>query len=349
MCIRDRDILCEGDGSYEFLNLPTVHIIDKKAYLAGYQLQFYGVPKGYRLTKPLRGKGQRDSSARFENGAAILSKTKTDYAGSKKEELNGYIISSAPSTGTDQDMNYLEGFDCVAGRELTDYNIGVTRQQTASFTGRVFYDQDYDGAFHKESDTGMNDITLYLQQYIYDTSSHTWELSENNTQEYTLFDGTKKQYMQKTVSKAAVYMGTKQDGIYTFNDLSTYVEVDGRTRLSAYRIYMQDVPDGYMATYLHKKNVSEETDSDLDLAMENLLHTGAGSEYLIAAKEVEEQRPEESYIYEAEGHAYDIVAAQSMTYLDAGMTTSKNGSIRGRDVYKRQAQCCSCGYIHTKN
>lgn len=325
-----QDILCDGDGSYKFQNLPTAYIMDKKAYLMGYQLQFDGLPEGYRLTKPLLGKGQQDSSARFENGAAILSKTKADYVGSKKEELNGYIISSAPSTGTDQDMNYMEGYDCVAGRELTDYNIGVTRQQTASFTGRVFYDQDYDGGFHKESETGMNDITLYLQQYIYDTSSHTWELSEHNTQEYTLIDGTKKQYMQKTVSRAAVYMGVKQDGIYTFHDLPTYVEVDGRTRLSAYRIFMQDVPDGYMATYLHKQNVSEETDSDLDLAMENLLHPRTGSGYLIAAKEVGEQQPEESYIHKAEGHAYDIVAGQNIVQLDAGMTTSKNGSIKGR-------------------
>lgn len=325
------DILCEGDGSYEFQNLLTVHMIDKKPYLVGYKLQFDGVPDGYRLTKPLSGKGQGDSSARFENGNAILSKTKTDgYAGSKKEELNGYVIASAPATGTAQDINYLEGYDCVAGRNLSDYNIGLTKQQKASITGRVFYDRNYDGAYHKDTDTGMNDITMYLQQYTYDTASDTWVPSQNNTEEYTLVDGTKKMYMQKTTSKHAAYMGTEQDGIYTFSDLPTYVEVDGRTRLSAYRIFMEDVPDGYMATYLHKKNVNEDTDSDLDLAMENLLHTRTGSGYLIAAEEISELQPEASYIYNAEGHFYDIVAAQNIAKLDAGMTTSKYGSIEGR-------------------
>lgn len=325
-----QDVLCEGDGSFTFQNLPTVHMIDKKAHLVGYRLQFDGVPDGYRLTKPLTGKGEDDSSARFQNGDAILSKTtKSGYVGNRKEEHEGYIISSAPSLGSNTDMNYLEGFDCVSGRTLTDYNIGLTKQQDASISGRVFYDQDYDGAFKKPADTGMNDIVVYLQQYYYDTATHTWQESQNNTQQITLADGTRKTFMMESKTKSSAYLGSTQDGIYTFTKLPTYVEIDGRTRLSAYRIFMQDVPDGYMATYLHKKDVSEENDSDLDLVQENLLHPRAGSGYLVAAQKIEAAKPEAAYIYEAENQYYDIVAAQNIVQLDAGMTTSKFGSIEG--------------------
>ncbi|MFQ7539620.1 MAG: SdrD B-like domain-containing protein, partial [Clostridium sp.] len=325
-----QDVLCEGDGSFTFQNLPTVHMIDKKEHLVGYRLQFDGVPDGYRLTKPLTGKGEDDSSARFQNGDAILSKTtKFGYVGNRKEEHEGYIISSAPSLGSNTDMNYLEGFDCVSGRTLTDYNIGLTKQQDASISGRVFYDQDYDGAFKKPADTGMNDIVVYLQQYYYDTATHTWQESQNNTQQITLADGTRKTFMMESKTKSSAYLGSTQDGIYTFTKLPTYVEIDGRTRLSAYRIFMQDVPDGYMATYLHKKDVSEENDSDLDLVQENLLHPRAGSGYLVAAQKIETAKPEAAYIYEAENQYYDIVAAQNIVQLDAGMTTSKFGSIEG--------------------
>lgn len=330
--VTTQEILLDGDGSYAFEDLPTVYMKGKTPYLAGYRLHFDQLPKGYRITKPLAANGVKDSSAQIKKDAMEITKTGSKgYLGKAKEELDGYIITAdGVDKSTSSDMNLLDGYDCVKGRKLKDYNLGMSKQQSASIIGRIFHDRNYDGAYDEKQDVGINDMTMYLVQYYYDSAKNAWVVSDNNTESYERTDGSTRAYMRKSDTTQAVYLKQqKEDGIYQFNNLPTYLEKEGTTYVCAYRLFMENVPDGYMATYLHKKGVAEDQDSDLDLAQDTLLVDRQGSSYIIAAKESGKVKPQPSYLYEIEGKTYDIVTAQHTTALDAGITTSKFGSIEG--------------------
>ena len=107
------------------------------------------------------------------------------------------------------DRNHDYAYDYIKAKDYDGYDGGLKAFETASVSGVVWEDTNYNGiqddgeaAYHNSK----NPAVVHLQQYFYRSGEWVLENAAFRTHE------------------------TKTDGTYTFSNLPTYVEKDGACR-----------------------------------------------------------------------------------------------------------------------
>ena len=167
-----------------------------------------------------------------------------------------------------------------------------------------------------------NNVSLKLTRSYYDEAEGTWKLDDSFvlTANGTPADDTTPDDAEtEETPTTGLPVATASNGIYRFENLPTYVEVDGVQYLAGYQLQLQDMPEGYAATK-YRVGAAEE-DSDLVAGSWNLY--GSPDEMIILAKASEGN----TYYDRTVGDAtYDIVKAEDHDTQDGGITAVETGA-----------------------
>ena len=163
---------------------------------------------------------------------------------------------------------------------------------------------------------------MKLTRSYYDEAEGTWKLdgsfvlTANGT---PADDTTPDDAETEETPTTGLPVATASNGIYRFENLPTYVEVDGVQYLAGYQLQLQDMPEGYAATKYHVGAAEE--DSDLVAGSWNLY--SSPDEMIILAKASEGN----TYYDRTVGDAtYDIVKAEDHDTQDGGITAVETGA-----------------------
>ena len=125
------------------------------------------------------------------------------------------------------DGNHDYAYDYIKAKDYDGYDGGLKAFETASVSGVVWEDTNYNGiqddgeaAYHNSK----NPAVVNLQQYFYRGDKWVPENAVFQTHE------------------------TKTDGTYTFSNLPTYVEKNGVRYLAGYQVVLKTMPKDYAAT-----------------------------------------------------------------------------------------------------
>lgn len=331
------------DGTYEFKDVPTQVYVKTEVdnadgtvteigthYLAGYRLKLSQIPNGFGTTLYLVNDGSVDSSLYYEAAeeekTEVLDITKTHpvngYNGTRGEETDGYLIMASPASAGET-YAVVKGYDLLRSRDLTEYNAGFHKDGEGMIEGTVFHDMDYDGIYEKDSEEGINGVTVYLDQYY--LTKGGWKKVELAEDEDA--------YAQTETTTV-----NGEEGIFVFDKLPAKVTLNGTDYLAAYRIHIDEIPDGYAVTKLNQRTgegeaLDETRDSDM-VAENGELLLGDGSDpldgYIVLAKPLEEGAiRNEEYIREYNGTEFDLQESVIVNDYDAGLTDFQGGSIGG--------------------
>ena len=302
----------DENGIYTFTDLPTYVEVDGVKYLTGYRMAVDAetVPAEYGITYYRVGDNESiDSDLRQE-----------DYTLLRPEEY--VILAAETSTEVSTTPNYTtvevtdtfhEGvsYDFLTAQSHSGQDGGLVAFPKASITGRIWEDANYNGV-QDTDEHGIANVTVALKSYYYDGTWHD-------------ADGF-------NFPTTAV---TDENGIYTFTDLPTYVEVDGVKYLTGYRmaVDVETVPAEYGITY-YRVGDDESIDSDLRQEDYTLLRP---EEYVILAAETSTEvstTPNYTTVEVTdefhEGVSYDFLTAQSHSGQDGGLVAFPKASITGR-------------------
>ena len=115
----------------------------------------------------------------------------------------------------------------ITSRQYDGYDGGLKAFETASVSGVVWEDTNYNGVQDDDEAAyydSENPAVVHLQQYFYRNDEWVPESAAFRIHE------------------------TKTDGKYTFSNLPTYVEKDGVRYLAGYQVILKKLPDDYAAT-----------------------------------------------------------------------------------------------------
>lgn len=224
--------ITDANGYYQFENLPTYRMTeDGERQLLAYRVSVEELLEGYAVTKYRQGDDQAADSdlnaetleLTNEEEYIILAKDVTDEA----DRNEAYVLKM--KTGLFSARYY----DIVDGTECTEYDGGYTEYPLGSISGIAFVDGDGNGIYDEAADKLKSGVTIYLKKYYYDTESKTWlEVSEG-------FDAKTK---------------TDKNGYYCFSKLPTYLKVEGQRYLIGYKLYLEEIADGYEVAEYQKNN-----------------------------------------------------------------------------------------------
>lgn len=220
------------DGSYE-ISVPTKATVDGQNYLAGYKLEVNMIPDGYHITKH-KADGLTDKSnalIRMDSPKYSVTKTLPDrpYAGTIKEEMDGYIIGANPSEDT-ASANIIRGYDIAAGRVVKQYNVGYTAHETSKIEGIAFEDENDNGKYDKADDTLMPGVKVAIKRYVYNVDDNTWTKAPDA-------GAPTAEYYATTVTDNA--------GHYVFDNLPTHedrYDTAEKPVLYGYTVWLQEMP-----------------------------------------------------------------------------------------------------------
>ena len=263
-------------------------LIGEQYYLAGYKpvITEHADKDKYAVTIYRANKGENDNDI---SGDSLT--TSNEYAIIAKEAAepeNTWYIREYDGTN----------YDLVTAKPQGGYDGGYKKYETASVTGQIFEDLNYDGVI-SEGEPGISEVELKLEQYYW------------NGEKWTKTDFT------VTVTSA-------ENGSYSFDGLDGYVLADGKYYLAGYKpmITKHADKDKYAVT-LYRANGGE---NDSDISGDDLTES---SEYVIIAKETAE--PENTlYIREYAGTKYDVVTAKSQSGYDGGYKKYETAFITGQ-------------------
>ncbi|MFR7471956.1 MAG: SdrD B-like domain-containing protein, partial [Ruminococcus sp.] len=225
-------------GMYQFQNQPTYLSVDGEIYLAGYRLRMQAVPDGFAVTKY-----QVLDLTGISINSDLLAQTQESHADHTVDfqEAGDYILLAKQAvhgnTGSGEvgfHTYYVRTYDNVqydivtAKETVTDYNGGLKAIQTAMLKGIVWEDVNYDGVLD-ETESGYGNLHLTLCQFYWDGTA--WQETDT-TQTAT----------------------TDASGVYQFDAIPTYIEVDGTCYLAGYKLHLDALPDGYAVTVLANDN-----------------------------------------------------------------------------------------------
>lgn len=163
--------------------------------------------------------------------------------------------------------------------------------------------------FRKPGEAGIENIEVCLTRSYYKDSM--WVADES--------------FSAKTSTVAG--------GLYRFDGLSTYVEVDGQKYLAGYQLDLTSLPENYGVTRYHQ---GSDPTKDSDLIAESLSLVRDG-EYLVTAGQAEKNADGGSYNYstvtvtdlDLGKVTYDYLTAREVSAQDAGLVPAPEGSISG--------------------
>ena len=299
-----------SNGIYRFENLPTYVEVDGVQYLAGYQLQLQDMPEGYAATKYHVGAAEEDSD--------LVAGSWNLY--SSPDEM--IILAKASEGNTYYDRTVGDAtYDIVKAEDHDTQDGGITAVETAAIESYIWEDENYNG-IQDADEQGVDNVSLKLTRSYYDEAEGTWKLDDSFvlTANGTPADDTTPDDAEtEETPTSGLPVATASNGIYRFENLPTYVEVDGVQYLAGYQLQLQDMPEGYAATKYHVGAAEE--DSDLVAGSWNLY--SSPDEMIILAKASEGN----TYYDRTVGDAtYDIVKAEDHDTQDGGITAVETGA-----------------------
>ena len=205
--------------------------------------------------------------------------------------------------------------------EVPQHNGGLTQFETASIESYIWEDENYNG-IQDADEQGVDNVSLKLTRSYYDEAEGTWKLDDSFvlTANGTPADDTTPDDAEtEETPTSGLPVATASNGIYRFENLPTYVEVDGVQYLAGYQLQLQDMPEGYAATKYHVGAAEE--DSDLVAGSWNLY--SSPDEMIILAKASEGNT---YYDRTVGGATYDIVKAEDHDTQDGGITAVETGA-----------------------
>ncbi len=227
------------DGRYE-IAVPTKINVEHKNYLAGYKLEVNMIPKGYHITKHKADGKVSDSNALIKEASAKYNITKTlakrPYAGTIKEEMDGYVIPANPSDDPSS-ANIIGDYDIAEGRVVSDYNMGYVAHETSMIDGIAFEDKNDNGKYDKPaegdgktSDKLLSGVKVGIKRYQFDAENNTWVKAPKA-------DAPNDEYFAVAV--------TDKDGYYAFENLPTHVDTGDKADkpvLYGYTVWLLEMP-----------------------------------------------------------------------------------------------------------
>ena len=186
--------------------------------------------------------------------------------------------------------------DAVAAQE--NWNGGLKQVEQAQVDGYIWDDQNYNGV-QDTDEVGISGVEITLEQYYCQ-------------------DGT---YISTGTNRVAT---SGADGKYHFDQVETFLNVDGKTYLSFYKLKMTSaVPDNATITW-YRQGDDATKDSDLE---EQSRYFTAGEEYIIPAADTNESDANQSF-YNIDGK--DILCKEDVSGYDAGFKQLETGDISGK-------------------
>ena len=297
-------------GSYTFQNVKTTYTLGDKVYLAGYKIKVdqSTLPADYAVTKYQMNSGKNDSDLPILSADGYLTSI-SDH------DTQSQMIIIAEKADEHTQAAYIKTYQGVDyntadGRMILDLDIGLTTKDKAVFTGVVWDDKNYDGIQNQyQSDIGpadepgIADVELEVVQYYYKDSQ--WIKNET--------------YVSPTVK-------TDINGVYTVNQLESYITVDGQNYITGYKMHIKDIDSKYAVT---KYKAITDTTLDSNLIDENLNLT-EDNEYLITAKKVNNLNYAPEYIIQNNLGNFDIHKVEDIHHYDAGLTAYEKAEISGK-------------------
>ena len=307
-------VLSGADGVYRFENVPTFLWIDGGKKLVYYRIRAE-VPKSYGVT-------------RYQQPGTVNS----DWITNEVPESENYLtapnagdyfllakpadaLQNPPYTLTDGDSG--APYDIVHKQgDISGYDGGLLQEPATNISGKLWEDKNYDGIQNQAADgtyePGIGSATVKLTQSYYDADAKSWKPVAGFTKEVV----------------------TNQDGIYSFENLPTYVKVDDVYRLAGYQLSVTKLPPdtNYGITRYHQ-GADPTKDSDLRSGSQSLVQEG---EYLILADEAKANSGG-GYPYRAikltdafhDGVMYDLLTAKPVSGYDGGLVAYTAGAIAG--------------------
>ncbi len=310
------------DGSFT-IGVPTKVTVNGKNYLAGYKLDVNDVPTGYHITRHKADGKVKDSNALIKQGAGQYNITKTlpdrGYAGTIKEEMDGYIIPANPSTEASS-SNVIGDYDIAVGRYVKEYNLGFVAHEEGSIDGVAFEDKNDNGKCDK-SDKLLSGVKVGVKRYAYDPINNKWTKapdSNNKNAEY---------YATTT---------TDSDGYYLFDNLPTHEDTSGDATIYGYTVWLIEMPkndEGFEYAAAYYQSNSDKDDSALIAETMQVfkadnnpnIHADElrdGNTVLVNQTKADAQRSDITL-------GYDCTAAEQRTGYNLGFVDYAKGSIEG--------------------
>ncbi len=298
------------EGIYKFTDVPSYVKIDNKNYLVSYKIKVLSdiTEEDYAITRYHIGNDTTDSDLIKDN---MLLNEDNEYiiVAKKIAETNDqatvekqYGKTSLGNRGM-LIHNKLGYFDINKVINIKDNDAGLIKFEKGSILGSVWEDADYDGIID-DDETGIANVELKLMRYYWNQATQQWIKDE-------LFNVQNQQ--------------TDANGDYIFENLDSYVYVDGQYYLAGYKVQIVGEPDRAIYAITLYRQETEGRNSDL---RENLL-LNQDDEYIIVSDEA--KSPENSpYVIEYQGKKYDLVEAREQDDFDAGYIQYPKSKITGK-------------------
>ena len=129
--------------------------------------------------------------------------------------------------------------------EVPQHNGGLTQFETAAIESYIWEDENYNG-IQDADEQGVDNVSLKLTRSYYDEAEGTWKLDDSfvltasgTPADDTTPDDAENEETPTELSVMGEPTATASNGIYRFENLPTYVEVDGVQYLAGYQLQLQ--------------------------------------------------------------------------------------------------------------
>ena len=297
----------DEDGNYIFNNLPTFIVEDGNKIPVSYKVKVDALPENYTITKY---RVENETISTFVHKLLTISYRNSDlvfdthYLVAEDE----YIILS--DVADDISNSYYEftykdvTYDIVKNISKDEFDGGLKKYELGSISGTIWEDTNYNGLMDPE-ELGIADVEITLKQYYL------------NNGEWIATDMVETQI-------------TNADGYYLFDNLSTFVTIDGTNYLVGYTTTVTTMDDNtYAITKYYANNGIN--DSALVASTKEINKPNEEfDDFIIIAKQYDEVDLNDLHeVYEI----FDIVEAIDVTNYDGGLVKVSDedsmGSISG--------------------
>ena len=254
-----RTVMTDANGKYTFENVPTYIELNSRRILAHYRLKLNSLPTGYENYAVTRYKQNGELEKADIIDSHLISQNSQEGAGYTDYSIESYLTS--PSDGdyfitakhskeegakdeegnkwfeeyiiyddyvlNNNDHDY--AYDYIKADDYDDFDGGVKEFEQSSISGVIWNDTNYNGVFDEDETEYFdadNYTTVVLKQYYY--KSGKW-IDAQPGSNFKTFE-------------------TKTGGSYSFDNLPTFVEVDGVKYLAGYKVSFANLPTDYVAT-----------------------------------------------------------------------------------------------------
>lgn len=302
-------VTTDADGVYKFDSVPSYITIDNKDYIVSYKIKVISdiAEKEYAVSRYHIGNQATDSDLIKET--MLLNESNDYIIVAKKIAETNDIATINKEYGNEKLGNHtmlihnqLGYFDKNRVINFSNYDAGLKLFDKNNILGNVWDDKDYDGILD-ESEVGIPQVELKLDRYYLDVKTNTWVKDT----------GFNNQNVQ-----------TNDQGDYKFENLDTYVYIDGQYYLAGYKVSIVSEPDRSVYAITLYRQDTEGRNSDL----RKDLFLNESNEYIIIADETKLLK-NNPYIVRYQDKEYDLIESKEMKDYDAGYIKYPMSKITG--------------------